>query len=120
MGINVNQLANAIAREVVAYDKKVAKAVQRETRRVANETAEELRQNSPRKTGRYASGWAVRKDGEGYRVYNKESPQLTHLLEFGHAKVNGGRVPPAKIHIRPAEEKAIENLEARLREVVSE
>lgn len=120
MGINVNQLANAIVREVVAYDKKVAKAVQRETRKVANETAEELRQNSPRKTGRYASGWAVRKNGEGYRVYNKVSPQLTHLLENGHAKVNGGRVPPVKIHIRPAEQNAIENLEVRLRKAVSE
>lgn len=120
MATNINQLANAIVREVVAYDKKVAKAVQRETHKVANETAEELRQNSPRNTGKYASGWAVKKDGDGYRVYNKISPQLTHLLENGHAKVNGGRVPPVKIHIRPAEQNAIGNLETRLREVISE
>lgn len=120
MATNIDQLANAIVREVIAYDKKVAKAVQRETRKVANDTVEELKLNSPRKTGKYASGWAVRKDGEGYRVYNKESPQLTHLLENGHAKVSGGRVPPVKIHIRPAEQNAIENLEARLRKVVSE
>lgn len=119
MANSINQLADAIVKELVAYDKEVAKKVQKESRKVALETVRELQQTSPQKTGKYASGWQVKKEGKGYRVYNKTSPQLTHLLEKGHVKLSGGRVP-AKVHIKPAEQNAIELLEARLSEVVSE
>lgn len=117
--MKIDQLANAIVDELVAYDKKVARGLQRETRRVANETVEELKKTSPVKTGAYASGWKLRKEGTGYRIYNATHYQLTHLLEFGHAKVNGGRVPPVKIHIKPAELKAIEKLEDGAKEVAN-
>lgn len=118
MANSINQLANAIVKELVAYDKDVAKKVQKETRKAALETVRELQQTSPQKTGKYASGWEVKKDGKGYRVYNKTSAQLTHLLEFGHAKISGGRVPPVKVHIKPAEQHAIESLETTLRDVL--
>ena len=51
-------------------------------------------------------------------VYNKNEPHLTHLLERGHAKRNGGRVA-AKVHIEPAAAKAADNFEKTVREELS-
>lgn len=75
----------------------------------------DLRANSPRKTGDYAKGWAykIKDTAEGSyhgTVYNKTDYQLTHLLEKGHAKRNGGRVA-AIPHIEPAFEDARKTLE---------
>lgn len=78
---------------------------------VAGQSTAALRVTSPKKTGAYARGWTMEriKDPlrEGYRVKNSTEYQLTHLLEKGHAKVNGGRVR-AIPHIRPVEEKGIQ------------
>lgn len=72
-------------------------------------------------TGKYASGWTSqvetgRTSAQG-TIYNKKVPGLPHLLEHGHAKRGGGRVP-GRVHIAPVQdeiEKAFrEELEKRL------
>lgn len=86
--------------------------------RVARESVKRLRQTSPKKTGSYARGWALKKITsseltEEVVVHNRTDYQLTHLLENGHRIVNAkgqwGRVNGIK-HIKPVEEWANEEL----------
>lgn len=51
-------------------------------------------------------------------VHSKNKYQLTHLLEFGHAKRGGGRVS-ARPHIATAEEKAVKVFEEEIKEAIS-
>ncbi len=49
------------------------------------------------------------------KTIHNRTPGLTHLLEDGHAKQNGGRVEGRK-HIAPVEKKAIQSFEDKLRQ----
>lgn len=85
--------------------------------KVAKKTVANLRKMTPpeKRTGQYAKGWRynlVSQPLKGYTsitVYNADSYQLTHLLEFGHAIKRGGRtfgeVRPIP-HIEPAQRQA--------------
>ena len=105
--IKISGINNEIAKIMAEYSKEVEVDLNLAKDKIAKETAQNLKQTSPKgSTGDYAKGWSVSNINGKKVVHNKTDYQLTHLLEYGHAKVNGGRVA-AKPHIRPAEEKAI-------------
>ena len=117
---SINNVTNEILRALRLYTNEVADKVEDIKQEVAEDTVSNLKQTSPKKTGKYAKSWKVTKQGTKYIVHAKAPYyRLTHLLERGHAKVNGGRVP-GKVHIAPAEEKAIrdylEKVERELRQ----
>lgn len=121
MAIKVDQLANAIEKELTFYSEAVTGEVKKAVDDVAKEAVKDLKADSPRRSGQYAGDWTRKMAYENTRtkrntVYNKGHYQLTHLLENGHAKRGGGRVG-ARVHIEPVEQKAIETLEQRIREV---
>ena len=121
-GIKIADLADAISRELASYDQDVTDGVKKEVAQVAKDMVTELKQTPPRNTGDYAKGWKARVEYESpedirVRVYNSKKPQLTHLLENGHAKQNGGRVNGTP-HIGPAEQKAEKSLESKVKVVV--
>lgn len=103
---SVDDFASEIARELQRYAHVVEEDMEEAKEKVANDLVSELKQKSPKSTRKYAKGWRKKKEGNAIIIHNALKPQLTHLLEKGHAKVGGGRVP-AKVHIAPAEEKAI-------------
>ncbi|EOP94832.1 hypothetical protein IGM_01264 [Bacillus cereus HuB4-4] len=115
---NIDDLSNEIARELQRYANVVKEDIEVAKEEVSDNLVQELKQESPKKTGKYSKGWRKKKDGKAIIVHNALKPQLTHLLEKGHAKAGGGRVPPAKVHIAPAEEHAINDFVERVERAI--
>lgn len=118
----VKDLADAVANELAEYSQDVTDGLKKEVKSVAKECKVEIQNNSPVMTGSYKKGWRDQVAFEGKEdirvvVRNKTDYQLTHLLENGHAKRNGGRVQ-GKPHIRPAEQNAEKKLLQRVKVVV--
>ena len=111
--IKIDELTDAIVDALEEY---------REDVTVAKEAAAELRRTSPKKTGGYAKGWTQKKVFENAQdlrmsVCNPKHYRRIHLLENGHAKVNGGRVNGVE-HVYPAEQNAIRKLEGKVKVVI--
>ena len=119
MNINAEDLVNAVNTELDLYAEEVTDTVKKTVTAVAKETVKVVKQKSPTASGTYKKSWAQKKTYENdgsiqVTVYNRKHYQLTHLLENGHAKVNGGRTR-AYPHIAPAEEFAERQLEQLLK-----
>ncbi|KAB2444949.1 HK97 gp10 family phage protein [Bacillus luti] len=104
---SIDSLSADITRELQRYTSDVEKEIEVAKEKVADDLVEELKQKSPKDTGKYAKGWRKKREGDAIIVHNATKYQVAHLLEFGHVKANGGRVPP-KVHIAPAEAQAID------------
>lgn len=117
--MKIDQMASAIEKELSSWSRDVVDALKEECTAVGDDTAKDLRQISPKRRGAYARDWTSKTTYEDWQdirvtVYNKRHYQLTHLLENGHAKVNGGRVSGIP-HISIAEETAAKNLEDKVK-----
>lgn len=103
-------------------NKEVKEAAENGIKKVSKESVSKLRNTSPKKTGSYAKGWTVKKEGEmDVVVHNRTDYQLTHLLENGHVVRNKkgtyGRTSGTK-HIKPVEDWAVDALpEEIMREI---
>ena len=100
------------------YAELTADVLKKEIQEAGKVAKQQISQTAPRKTGRYAKSWVVKKISETSNslevtVHSKNRYMLTHLLENGHAKRGGGRVA-AIPHIAPAEETAILSLERNI------
>ena len=115
MAVKIDGLSDAIAAALADYRQEVTDDIKASAKNSARACVAELRAASPELTGSYKDGWAVITAHESsldirLQVHNKTDPQLTHLLEDGHANVDGGRTP-GQPHIGPAAKKAAELLE---------
>lgn len=89
--------------------------IQEAQKSAAKKAISRIKETAPKQTGKYAKGWKstteTTRTGTSTTIYNKDAPGLAHLLEHGHALINGGRTlgtVSAKPHLAKAEEEAIE------------
>ena len=121
--INIDKLADEIAKELAKYSQEVVEKVNISSEKVGKAAVKQLRQTSPKKTGKYAKSWTMSTEKEigqpHKRIIHAKAPhyRLTHLLEHGHAKRGGGRVE-GKPHIRPAEEMVIQEFVVEVEEAI--
>ncbi len=113
---SVNDLSAQINQALQIYGTFVNGEVLEIAKEVATDAAKELTTAGRFKdrTGDYRKGWEAIKTDRSWVVRNRTDYQLTHLLEKGHAKRNGGRTRKF-VHIKPVERTAIEDFEAKVR-----
>ena len=113
--ISVDQLADAVNDALEEYSKLADETMRKAVTDAGKTVRNSIKEGAPVKSGKYAKSWSVKNTKMNAHalevtVYSRNRYQLAHLLEHGHAKRNGGRTR-AQIHIAPAEEKGIEQLE---------
>lgn len=119
--IKIDDLTSAIVDALQNYCQDVTDGLKQDIKNVAEDCKNNIQQNSPMLTGSYRKGWKSKIAYEGNDdirmvIFNRTDYQLTHLLEYGHSKINGGRVE-GRPHIRPAEKQAEEKLLKRIKAV---
>jgi hypothetical protein len=117
--ISIGNMSSAIMEALEEYKEVTDEIVKNAVDTVSKEAKDIAKTGSPERYGGYKKGWTVKKTIDkssqvSVTVHNRAKPGLTHLLEKGHAKRGGGRVEGIT-HIAPAEEYAIEELEAEIR-----
>lgn len=115
--IQISEMEKVIMDALEEYAEKAADVIGETLPIIGQETAQDLRATSPKRTGEYAASWTYgmqtsrgSKKKNKLVVYNKKHYRIVHLLEHGHAKRNGGRSEGEGygqvIHVKPAQERA--------------
>jgi len=113
MSVNVDSFAISVTDAVSGYTLDVTAVIEDIIDVAADKILKEVRMLAPKRTGEYAKTFIkTNKSLPGerrYYVWNKKHYRRVHLLEFGHAKVGGGRVR-AYPHMKPAHDKYAEEV----------
>lgn len=122
--IDVDSLSAEIQKAVTEYADSISDDVKKAVDNTASELLENIKKDAPEKSGKYKKAMKLKTDFEnrtGKRVlWYVKSPhyRLSHLLEKGHVKRNGGRVR-AYPHIQKNEDIAKTSLEKRIVDAIS-
>ena len=116
--IKPDQLAKEVMDGLEEYADLTADVLKKEIQEAGKTAKKQIEQTAPRRTGRYAKSWSVKKTSETLNsmqvtIHSRNRYMLTHLLENGHAKRGGGRVNGIP-QIAPAEDAAMQSLETNI------
>lgn len=123
MSIKADDLAKTVSQVLKEYEGATIEAMKKAVDRTSKQAVRDLKASSPKRTGAYSRDWASKKRKKtnewayAKTVYNKKHYRLTHLLEKGHRKVNGGMVA-ARPHIAKVEQEAVNELYREIKEGV--
>lgn len=109
----IDKLSAAIHDVLEYYGEELQENIGEAVKTISKKGAQSVKQAAKQTfggTGEYAAGWTSRVEigrvsSQGI-IYNKDTPGLPHLLENGHAKRGGGRVP-GRAHIKPVEDEIV-------------
>ena len=112
----IHNLSDEIMKGLKEYAEITSDKVKSAVKSAGETSVNEIKNNAPHDTGKYAKSWSVKtaketSDSLVLTVYSKDYYRLTHLLEFGHA---------AQPHIASAEEKSVEKLEEEIRKSIED
>lgn len=116
--VQPSELAEAVEEELDRFEDATLGEVREAVRDTAESVRDDIERHAPRRTGAYARSWSVAVEEQTatevkMAVHSTNRYELTHLLEFGHAKRGGGRVAGIP-HIAPARDRGEETLEREL------
>lgn len=119
--VTIDKLGDEIKKILDEYGEEVTSNLSQITKAIGSKGASALRNESHETFNgdKYYKGWGYTVESKRLYtrviIHNKKLPGLPHLLEYGHAKVGGGRVE-GRAHIAPVEKELIRDYE---KEVVS-
>jgi len=111
--LDVNKILNE-------YSNDIQEAISKDAQEVSKKGVAELKNTSPKRTGKYRKGWRMKTKKGRYEIeciiHNSEY-MLTHLLEKPHALRNG-RTSKPQIHIAPVEEMCVSQYERDVENII--
>lgn len=117
--ITIDNLDSTVKKILEEYEGEVDSNMAQITKRVGDAGVKALK-NESKSTfdgNKYWKGWkATTEQNRLYTkviIHNAKLPGLPHLLEFGHAKVGGGRVK-GRVHISKVESELIRAYESEV------
>ena len=125
MSISIDNLSEAISRELTIYGTNVIEGVKKEAKKSMDQLVKDTRATAPvgRRKKHYKSSIKSKKTRETDReieytwFVDGSNYRLSHLLENGHATRNGGRVPGTHF-IKNASDPILEDYTKAVEEVI--
>ena len=115
--VSIDGMADAINDMLEDYAQLATDGMKAAVKKSAKTVKTEISANAPRRRGKYAKSWKTKTTKEDSHALeltvHSGIPGLPHLLEHGHARRGGGRTK-AIVHIAPAEQRGIEELESEI------
>ena len=116
--ISIGDLAGVVMDGLNEYARLATEDMKEAVRSAGKTVRKEIKGNAPKDTEEYGKSWRVKTVRETSQtlavvVHSKNRYQLAHLLEYGHALRNGGRYE-GEVHIAPAEELGIRQLQKEI------
>ena len=109
--VKTTDLYKSVGMILDEYAAGVEKGVDREAAKASKTLVDDLKRDSPNRTGEYSRSWGRIRQGGVYIVRNVKHWRLTHLLENGHQKRGGKGIAKAFPHILKNAEKAVKEFD---------